>query len=335
MHPMPARRFGRRSLCHGTQKVPHQPAVSHRPGQRQRESGSRRSGIVRETDGPAKGLRQVERAHRSLVASPVEVDRLVARSLVSERPDLRAPGLIAATVGAMADYADVALAKEFGEIARILIAEADPHATLQRVVSLAVETIDGCEHAGISVIEGRKVTSPASSDEVPAIVDRIQSDTGEGPCVDAITEHEVFQTGRLSEEERWPNFTPRAIAESRVESILSLRLFVAEGTMGALNLYSTQPDAFDERDVAVATVFAAHAAVAWSTSQTIENLRAGMVTRQLIGQAVGLLMVRQGMSESDALEALRRASQRLNVKLRQVAESIVHPRGAQLTDGEG
>ena len=254
---------------------------------------------------------------------------------MSERPDLRAPGLIAATVGAMADDADVTLAKEFGEIARILIAEADPHATLQRVVSLAVETIDGCEHAGISVIEGRKVTSPASSDEVPAIVDRIQSDTGEGPCVDAITEHEVFQTGRLSEEERWPNFTPRAIAESRVESILSLRLFVAEGTMGALNLYSTQPDAFDERDVAVATVFAAHAAVAWSTSQTIENLRAGMVTRQLIGQAVGLLMVRQGMSESDALEALRRASQRLNVKLRQVAESIVHPRGAQLTDGEG
>jgi len=235
----------------------------------------------------------------------------------------------------MADDADVALAKEFGEIARILIAEADPHATLQRVVSLAVETIDGCEHAGISVIEGRKVTSPASSDEVPAIVDQIQSDTGEGPCVDAIKEHEVFQTGRLSEEERWPNFTPRAIAESRVESILSLRLFVAEGTMGALNLYSTQPDAFDERDVAVATVFAAHAAVAWSTSQTIENLRAGMVTRQLIGQAVGLLMVRQGMSESDALEALRRASQRLNVKLRQVAESIVHPRGAQLTDGEG
>ncbi len=86
--------------------------------------------------------------------------------------------------------------------------------------------------------------------------------------------------------------------------------------MGALNLYSTQPDAFDDRDVAVATVFAAHAAVAWSTSQAIENLKAGMVTRQLIGQAVGLLMVRQDMSEADALDALRRASQRLNIKLR-------------------
>lgn len=228
----------------------------------------------------------------------------------------------------MADDADIELAKEFGEIARILIAEAGPQATLQRIVSLAVETIDGCEHAGISVIEGKAVTSPASSDEVPAIVDRIQSETGEGPCVDAIKERQVFQTGKLSQEKRWPNFTPRAVAESGIESILSLRLF-AEGTMGALNLYSTQPDAFDDRDVAIATVFAAHAAVAWSTSQMIENLKTGMVTRQLIGQAVGLLMVRQDMTESDALDALRRASQRLNVKLRQVAESIVHPRSSE------
>ncbi len=228
----------------------------------------------------------------------------------------------------MADDVDVELAKEFSDIARLLLAEADPQATLQRIVTLAVKTIDGSEHAGISVIEGKVVTSPASSDEVPAIVDMIQSETGEGPCVDAIKEHQVFQTGRLSQEKRWPNFTPRAVAESGIESILSLRLF-ADGTMGALNLYSTQPDAFDDRDVAIATVFAAHAAVAWSTSQMIENLRAGMVTRQLIGQAVGLLMVRQDMTESDALDALRRASQRLNVKLRQVAESIVHPRSNQ------
>ena len=161
-------------------------------------------------------------------------------------------------------------------------------------------------------------------------MDRIQSETGEGPCVDAIKEHEMFQTGRLSEELRWPAFTPRAVAESRVESILSLRLFAQEATMGALNLYSTQSDAFDDRDVAVATVFAAHAAVAWSTAQTIENLKAGLVTRQLIGQAVGLLMVRQDMSETDALDALRRASQRLNIKLRQLADSIVHPPGAPL-----
>jgi GAF domain-containing protein len=228
----------------------------------------------------------------------------------------------------MVDDADLELAQTFSEIARILIAEADPQATLQRVVLLAVETIDGCEHAGISVIHGKIVTSPASSDALPAIVDRIQSETGEGPCLDAIREHQVFQTGRLSEERRWPVFTPRAIAESGIESILSLRLFAAQETMGALNLYSTHVDAFDDRDVAVATVFAAHAAVAWSTSQAIENLKVGLITRQLIGQAVGLLMARQHMSEADAFDALQRASQRLNIKLREVAERIVRPEGS-------
>jgi GAF domain-containing protein len=237
---------------------------------------------------------------------------------------------VTATVGRMNDDADLELAKTFSDIARILIAETDPQATLQRIVSLAVETIENCQHAGISVVEGNTFTSPASSDEVPAIVDQIQSETGEGPCVDAIREHQIFQTGKLSGERRWPLFTPRAIAESGIESVLSLRLFAHE-TMGSLNLYSTEIDAFDNRDVAVATVFAAHASIAWSTSQTIENLKVGLVTRQLIGQAVGFLMVRQNMSETDALDALKRASQRLNIKLRQVAERIVHPEGAQST----
>jgi GAF domain-containing protein len=224
----------------------------------------------------------------------------------------------------MVEDPEVELAENFGEIARTLLAQDDPHATLLRITSLAVENIDNCEHAGISVIRGKIVSSPASSDEIPAIVDRIQSETGEGPCVDAIKEHAVFQTGHLLLERRWPHFTPRAIAESGIESILSLRLFAAE-TMGALNLYSTKVDAFDDHDVAVGTVFAAHAAVAWSASLALENLREGMTSRQLIGQAVGLLMARQHMTESEALTALKRASQRLNIKLRLVAERIVHP----------
>jgi transcriptional regulator with GAF, ATPase, and Fis domain len=223
------------------------------------------------------------------------------------------------------DDSDVQLAETFGEIARTLLAESDSQATLVRIVHLAVETIEACEHAGISVIEGKAVTSPASSDEVPAIVDRIQSETGEGPCVDAIKEHAVFLTGRLSGELRWPAFTARAVAESGIESILSLRLFADATTMGALNLYSTEIDAFDDHDVAVGSVFAAHAAVAWSTSQRIENLESAMLSRQLIGQAVGLLMARQSISDTEAFDALKRASQRLNIKLRTVAERIVHP----------
>jgi ANTAR domain len=116
-----------------------------------------------------------------------------------------------------------------------------------------------------------------------------------------------------------------AITKSGIESILSLRLFADVTTMGALNMYSTRIDAFDDRDLAIGTIFAAHAAVAWSTSQKIENLEGGLISRQLIGQAVGLLMARQNVSESEALNVLKGASQRLNIKLRQVAENIVHP----------
>jgi GAF domain-containing protein len=224
----------------------------------------------------------------------------------------------------MADDPEVDLAEVFGEIARALLAEDDAEATLARIVRLAVETIDGCEHAGISMIEGKLVTSPASSDEIPAIVDRIQSETGEGPCVDAIREHEVFQTGHLSQEDRWPDFARRASAESGIESILSFRLFAENDTMGSLNLYSTQTDAFDDHDVAIRAVFATHAAVAWSTSRKVENLEAGMDSRQLIGTAIGILMNRQNVSEAEAFDILRRGSQRLNIKLRVIAEQVVH-----------
>ncbi|HEX4219567.1 MAG TPA: GAF and ANTAR domain-containing protein, partial [Acidimicrobiales bacterium] len=178
-----------------------------------------------------------------------------------------------------------------------------------------------------SVAQGRTVGSLAASDVVPTIVDTLQAETGEGPCVDAIQVHEAFQTGRLSRETRWPNFAQRASRESGVESILSFRLFIEEDTMGSLNLYSAQVDAFDQHDVAFGAVFAAHAAVAWSTARVIDNLRKGLKTREMIGEAVGILMARQDISETDAFDVLTRASQRLNIKLRLIAEGVVHPAG--------
>jgi GAF domain-containing protein len=226
----------------------------------------------------------------------------------------------------MAANDEIDLAISFADIARTLVAEEDAHATLRRIVGLAVDTIDACEHCGISVVEDGTIGSPAASDAIPAIVDKLQSETGEGPCVDAIQDHEVFQTGRLSEEARWPNFAHRASQESGVESILSFRLFIDKDTLGSLNLYSSRPDAFDEHDVAFGAVFAAHAAVAWSTAKVIDNLRLGLTTRELIGEAVGILMARQDISETEAFDVLKRASQRLNVKLRLIAEGVVHPK---------
>lgn len=220
---------------------------------------------------------------------------------------------------------DLDLAETFGDIALALWDRADPTAVLDRIVHLSTETIDSCEHAGITVVEGGTVSSPASSDDIPALVDRLQAETGQGPCIDAIKEHKAFYTGHLSGEDRWPAFSARASAESGVESVLSLRLFVGDDTLGALNLYSSTRDTFDAHDTAIAAVFATHAALAWSTSQTIVDLRAAIGTRQLIGEATGILMTRQDITRTEAFDVLRRASQRLNIKLSVIAEQIVQP----------
>ena len=135
----------------------------------------------------------------------------------------------------------------------------------------------------------------------------------------------MFITGSLSQEQRWPEFAKRAHVETGVESILSLRLFAREETMGALNLYSLQPDAFDEQDVAVGSVFAVHAAVALATAKHDEQLENKSQSRDLIGMAKGIIIARQNVSEDEAFDILRRASQRMNVKLRELAARVVYP----------
>lgn len=158
--------------------------------------------------------------------------------------------------------AAIAAVQPFGRIARLLAAADDVQEVLDAVVRLAVEHLDPCDFAGISFVRGRRITSPASTSDAAATVDIIQAETDQGPCLDAIRNHEVFQVGDLSTEDRWPEFAARAHAETGVRSILSLRLFMEADTFGSLNLYSTAIDAFDGSDVALGEVFASHAAVA-------------------------------------------------------------------------
>lgn len=218
----------------------------------------------------------------------------------------------------------IRVAELFAGVARSLAVREGLQATLDKIVNLAVERLQGCEFAGISLVEGRQITSPASSNDTPRKVDSIQTEVGQGPCLDAIKQHELFQTGDLSSEERWPLFAARANEETGVTSILALRLFVEEHTMGALNLYATRPDAFDDIDVALASVFAAHAAVAMSSSRRVEQLERKADSRDLIGRAKGILMERSDLDDAQAFDLLRRASQRLNVKLVDVADRVVH-----------
>ncbi len=216
----------------------------------------------------------------------------------------------------------VELAETFADVARALLGEDDVQATLTKITALAVETIDGCDHAGVSLIEGRKITTPAATDDVPVQVDAIQYETDQGPCLDAIREHESFRIDDLATEDRWPKFSRRAAEETGVASMLSFRLFAEGDTMGALNLYSKQPSAFDDEALAIGSVFATHAAVALAGAQQDEEMHKALQSRDVIGQAKGILMAQQGVSADEAFDILRRASQRMNIKLRELAERV-------------
>jgi len=196
------------------------------------------------------------------------------------------------------------------------------HETLQRTVDMAVETIPGCGHAGVSIIHGRKVSTPAASDSVALRMDAIQYEAQEGPCLDAIADRQTFKTDDLTRERRWPKFSVRGHHETGVTSMLAFRLFARGHTFGALNLFSNQRAAFGEEADQIGALFAALASTALAAAQREEDLVTALGNRDVIGQAKGILMERHHVTDDEAFEMLKRASQNLNVRVAALAERV-------------
>lgn len=214
------------------------------------------------------------------------------------------------------------LAVRLNEVARALHAQPNAQDTLDEIVRAAVGTIPGAWHAGIMTIVGKRdIRTVAATDDVPRDVDQAQYDTGQGPCLTALYQQKIVSAPDLHEETRWPEFARRALALD-VASMLSFRLFVAGDDLGALNLYSPDTHAFDDESEHVGLLFAGHAAVALATAQEREHLAEAVLTRDLIGQAKGILMERHKLTADQAFAVLVRASQQANLKLRALAEQL-------------
>ncbi|MGI5130935.1 GAF and ANTAR domain-containing protein [Pseudonocardia sp. CA-107938] len=226
----------------------------------------------------------------------------------------------------MQDLPDAALAATFVDIARRFEAAEDPADTQARITRAAVDTVPGCAHASISMVRRNGgVTTVAPTDDVPAMVDAIQYRTGQGPCLEAIWDSDVVHIDDLATDDRWPRFAAQAVADTPVRSILAAKLFVQDDVIGALNLFAETPNAFDDHDAAVASILAGHAALAVSAAREKEhadNLDQALRSSREIGVAMGVLMARGGLTREQAFGVLREASQRLNVKLRDVAADV-------------
>ena len=218
-----------------------------------------------------------------------------------------------------------ALAQQFADLARELLAAGDVDATLQRMIDLAVETIHGCDHAGISLAVDDHLETAVQSDDVPARIDRIQLDAGEGPHLDVPREEDTVVSDDLAREPRWTPFAAEVVERTGVRSLLALRLFIDETVMGSLNLYADAANAFDDEARGTATIFAAHAAVALRAAQQQQQLFAAFAGDDVdvIGTAKGLIMASDDVDAATALATLRTAATRLHLELREVADRII------------
>ena len=217
--------------------------------------------------------------------------------------------------------AETQVAEMFARIARQLLAEPDPDATLRRIASLAHQHLTGGEAVSVWLRTGSTLTTVAALGDLAAPLDQIQSDLGEGPCLDTLHDNEAVLSGDIHHERRWPRFA-LAARPIGVSSILAIRLFVDDRTLGALNVYSTTMNAFDEHAVAIGTIFATHAAIALTSSRHEDNLERKASSRESIGRAKGILMSVHNISDDEAFELLRHASQHLNRKLVDVAGEV-------------
>lgn len=214
-------------------------------------------------------------------------------------------------------------------LANLLLSEETIAGLLDIVVNLAASSVAGIDGASISMVMGggpRLETTNSSSDLVRDI-DQAQYQDSAGPCVEAIrTGKEVSITFPT---DRWPVFAEKATAAG-ARSVLSLPLTVKGRTTGALNLYSMSVDGLEppmvdasRRLASEAAFVLANAAAVMSAELVNQHLQEALATRDVIGQAKGILMLRHGIGPEEAFTILRQSSQDSHRKLHDVAVEVV------------
>lgn len=215
----------------------------------------------------------------------------------------------------------------FAAIARELQNQATEAATLDRIGTLAMETIQGCDHAGITVLDRReRISTVTATDDVVGAADAQQYDLGEGPLLDVLAQQDGVISQDLANDDRWPRWGKWIHDNLGVESMLCFQLFTTVRSYGALDMYSNRKDGFDDHDRTVGLALAAHAAVALASVHEEEHLNIAVINRTIIGQAEGILMERYDLTADQAFAMLVRVSQEENRRVNILAEELITTR---------
>ena len=211
------------------------------------------------------------------------------------------------------------------ELTRPPAGETDLDKTLAAVTSTAVKLIDGVDCADVMVLDNGKVESLAPTHPLAGELDAAQIRLQQGPCLQAALAQDVVHCPDLAGDDRWPQFAAVAL-DAGVNSMLSFRLYSHSTGSGALNLFGYTTGPFNAEDLLVGAMLATHAANALLAINKQRQFESALASRDIIGQAKGMLMERFEVSAVRAFEMMTTLSQDTNTPLRVVAHRITEAR---------
>lgn len=226
------------------------------------------------------------------------------------------------------------LAREFTLLTRSLLSATTVGDVLTQVVAAARRVVPAVHMASVTLrtSDGRFHT-PVETDPIAAELDQAQYRSGRGPCVESARADgpAMARSDDLGTDDRWPEFASASV-RAGFGSVLATSLMPEDSGSelpGALNLYSRGRSAFTPADVDRALLLATHASLALATTTAVSaaelersQLKTAIASRDVIGQAKGILMARRGLTADAAFDVLRRTSQDINVKLVDLATTV-------------
>lgn len=230
----------------------------------------------------------------------------------------------------IADFQGLAeLAEAFTELVAALCAPARSALTPTQVVDLAVRCMPRAQHAALVALVEGDVQNLAATGDLPAAIDRIRAETGEGPAFDLIEGNDLIVVDHLQEDPRWPTYGRRTVEETGILSVVAYRLYFSSHHRAALSFYSDWPYAFDQIAISTGAIFAAYASLATSQQlifhEPVGRRQSTEVHRE-IGVAVGILMAGSELTTQSAYQGLLRASRLMRRSLPETARSVIQHR---------
>ena len=208
------------------------------------------------------------------------------------------------------------------ELTSAFSAHLDPDITLGHITTAAVDLVDGIDYADVMLIENESYRSIAPTAALVTELDNAQMRLQQGPCLEAATSDSIVRAPDLRQDQRWPDFAAVAL-EQGVHSVLSFQLYVHRTGTGALNLLGKKPHALDIQSETTLAMLATQAAITLISARKEVQFESALASRDVIGQAKGIIMERFKLDAGRAFALITKLSQDGNIPVRKIAQQVV------------